>query len=132
MHSKGCFYKRFGSESVNESKKFLESTEKYFYPTFSSFWAKLSQKKLFLIRSKILGLFDNTLIPNYEYFRSNRENLHIPIEIKLSEKLSIFWGIFFLFLGSTLNLPCSERKRNPHRWSISEVIESERCAYLNA
>ena len=34
----------------------------------------------------MLGLFDNTLTPNYEYFRSNRENLHLPIEIKLSEK----------------------------------------------
>ena len=34
----------------------------------------------------MLGLFDNTLTPNYELFRSNRENLHLPIEIKLCEK----------------------------------------------
>ena len=34
----------------------------------------------------MLGLFDNTLTANYEYFRSNRENLHLPIENKLFEK----------------------------------------------
>ena len=34
----------------------------------------------------MLGLFDNTLTPNYEYFRSNRENLNLSIEIKLCEK----------------------------------------------
>ena len=34
----------------------------------------------------MLGLLDNTLTANYEYFQSNRENLHLPIEIKLSEK----------------------------------------------
>ena len=34
----------------------------------------------------ILGLLDNRLPGNYEYFRGNRENLHLPIQIKLSEK----------------------------------------------
>ena len=34
----------------------------------------------------MLGLFDHTLTANYEYFRSNREKLNLPIEIKLSEK----------------------------------------------
>ena len=34
----------------------------------------------------MLGLFDDTLTANYEYFRGNRENLHLPIELTLSEK----------------------------------------------
>ena len=38
------------------------------------------------MRSKILGVFDETLTANYEYFQSNRENFHLPIEIKISEK----------------------------------------------
>ena len=42
MHNRSCFWKRFGSESVNYFKKFLKSTEKYFYPTLSSFCLKLS------------------------------------------------------------------------------------------
>ena len=86
MHSKASALKEFGSESVNESQNLVKSAKKYFFPTFSSSLGKVSWKKLFLIGSKILGLFDNTLTQNYEYFRSNRENFQLPIEIKLSEK----------------------------------------------
>ena len=32
----------FASERVNESQKLLQYAKKNFYPTFSSFWAKLS------------------------------------------------------------------------------------------
>ena len=41
MHKMSCFWKLFGSELVNESLKLLISSEKYFYPTFSSIWVKL-------------------------------------------------------------------------------------------
>ena len=86
MHTRACFWKPFDSERVNESQKLLKSTENYFYPTFSSFWAKLSEKKLFLIRSGILGLLAHTFTANYGYSASNRENLILPIQIKLSKK----------------------------------------------
>ena len=39
---------------------------------------------------------------------------------------------FFSFLGCKLNFPCSEKKKNSDRSSISAVIDSERYAYLNA
>ena len=78
MHNRSCFWKAYRSERVNESQKLLQYAEKNFYPTFWSFWAKLSKKRLFLIRSEILGLLDNTLIANYECFRINRENLPLP------------------------------------------------------
>ena len=42
MHNRACFWKRFGSERVNEPQKLSESAEKYFYDTFLSFWAKSS------------------------------------------------------------------------------------------
>ena len=42
MDNRACFWKPFGSERVNEFKKFLKSAQKYFYRTFSSFWDKLS------------------------------------------------------------------------------------------
>ena len=50
------------------------------------------------------------LTANYEYSRSNRENLQLPIQIKLSKKPPIFCCIFFPFLESTLIFQCSERK----------------------
>ena len=42
MNQRICFWKLFGSQRVNESQNLVKSDEKYFYPTFSSFWAKFS------------------------------------------------------------------------------------------
>ena len=74
----GLFLKPFRSEPIKDTKKLVRSAEKNFYPTFSTFWAKVNSKKLFSIGSEILGLLDNTLTPNYEYSRINRENLPLP------------------------------------------------------
>ena len=86
MHNWSCFWKAFGSESVNESQKLLQYAEKNFYPTFSFFSAKLCKKRLFLIRSEILELLDNILTANYEYSRIHRENVALPNSAKLSKK----------------------------------------------
>ena len=86
MHNRAGFWKSFGSERANESQKLLKSAEKFFYPTFSSFSPKSSYEKLFWITSEISGLLVNTLTANYEYSGSNRENLALPIQIKLSKK----------------------------------------------
>ena len=94
MHKKASFWKPFGRERVNESHKLLKSAEKYFYPNFSSPWVKLREKNLFSIRDEILGLLDNTLTANYEYSRSNKEHLPLPIQIKLSKKP---WTICWIF-----------------------------------
>ena len=69
----------------------------------------------------------NTLTANYEYSRSNTENLPLPIEAELTWKLKTF-----AFLQSTLNLEHFQKKNEPHSSSISEVIDSERRGYLNA
>ena len=73
----------------------------------------------------------NTLTANYEYSRSNRENLPLPIQMQLSEKPKTFSEFFIAFLESTLNFEHFEKKDEPHRSSISEVIDPERHAYLN-
>ena len=109
MHKRACYWKPFGSERVNETQKRLKSLEKYFYPTFSSFWSKLSEKKFSLIGSEILGLLDNMLPANCEYSRINRENLPLPIQIKFSKKLEIFCGIFFEFFDATTNFQSFEK-----------------------
>ena len=48
----------------------------------------------------------------------------------------MFCGIFIAFLESTLILNILEKKKKkkwqPHGLTISEVIDSERCTYLNA
>ena len=46
MRNRTCVWKPFGSERVNESQKLLHYAEKNFYPSFSSFWAKLGLEKV--------------------------------------------------------------------------------------
>ena len=65
---------------------------------------------LFLIRSEILELLDNTLTANYEYSRINRENLPLTIQIFLSKKPETSCDILSPFLESTLNVQCSEKE----------------------
>ena len=52
----------------------------------------------------------NTLTTYDEYSRTNRENLPLPIQIQLSEKLKTFSEIFIAFLECTLNLEHFEKK----------------------
>ena len=42
MRMRPSFWNTFGSERVNYPQKLLKPVTKYFYLTFSSFWAKLS------------------------------------------------------------------------------------------
>ena len=69
---------------------------------------------------------------NCEYSRSNREKLPLPIQIKLSKKTKDFLPYFFDICGIYSKLPISWSKNVPLSSSISEVIHSERCAYLKA
>ena len=132
IHNSACFWKAYCSERVNESQTLLQYAETNFYPTFWSFRAKLSYKRLFLIRSEILGLLDNTLTDNYEYSHINRGNLPLQNEAELSQKASIFCYIFFCIFEVRIKFPMFWKKNEPHSSSISEVIDSERCACLNS
>ena len=132
MHNSDCFWKPFGSERVNEPQKLLKSAEKHFYPTFSSFWAKLSWRKLFLTKYEILRLLVNTLPPNYQYSRSNRENYIIINSKEIIWKTIIFLRYFLSIFAIYFKFPMFWNKHERYRSNISEVIESERCAYLNA
>ena len=69
---------------------------------------------------------------NYEYSRSNRENLSLPIQMQLSEKSKPFSNFLLHFQNLHQILTNLKKKKEPHSSSISEVIDSERRAYLNA
>ena len=74
----------------------------------------------------------STLTANYEYSRSNTDNLPLPAQMQLSEKLERFSRLFIAFFESALNFEHFEKKNEPHSSSISEVIDSQRRVYLNA
>ena len=46
----------------------------------------------------------NTLTTDYEYYHSNRENLPLPIQKQLAEKLKTFFKFFIAILECPLNL----------------------------
>ena len=50
------------------------------------------------------------LTANYEYSRSNTDNLPLPVQMQLSEKLETFSGFFIAFLESALNFEHFEKK----------------------
>ena len=52
----------------------------------------------------------NTLTANYEYSRSNRENLSLPIQMQISNKLKTFCCDFIAFWESTLSFKHFEKK----------------------
>ena len=85
-----------------------------------------------MVRFEIFGPLVNTLTTIYEYFRSNRENLPLPIQMQLTKKSKKICKFFIVCLEFTLNFEHFEKINEPRRISISEVIDFERRAYLNA
>ena len=61
MPEKSYFRTAFGNQPVNGYETLLKSARHYYYLIFPSVWDKLSWKMSALVRSKILGLFVNTL-----------------------------------------------------------------------
>ena len=67
----------------------------------------------------------------YKYSRSNRQNLLLPIQRQLSEKLTVLTKFFIPILKITLKLE-HFGKHQPHSSSSSEFIDSEKRVYLIA
>ena len=67
----------------------------------------------------------------YEYSCSNRENLPLPVERQLS-KIPKFALIFYCSIKIYIKSATFWKQNEPHSWSNSEVVDSERRAYLNA
>ena len=95
-------------------------------------WDKLSWKKSPLVRSKILGVFVNTLTAEYTYSRRNMQTFTQHIQTPLSLKQKTFSGFFIAFLKSTWNGEHFQEKGESSSLSISEIIDSKRGGYLSA
>ena len=92
----------------------------------------MSWKKSALVRSKILGLFVNTLTAEYTYSRRNMQTFTQHIQTSLSLKQTSFSGFFIAFLKSKLNGEHFQKKGESPSLSISEIIDSKRNGYLSA
>ena len=110
----------------------LISARHYYYPFFPWIWDKLSWKKSALVRSKILGLFVNTLTAEYTYSGRNMLTLMQQVQAPLSLKQKTFSGFFIAFLKSTWNGEHFRKKGESSSLSISEIIDSKRGGSLSA
>ena len=93
---------------------------------------KLSWKKSALVRSKILGLFVNTLTAEYTYSGRNMQTLTQQVQTPLSLKQKIFSGFFIAFLKYIWNGGHFQKKGESSSLSIPEIIDSKRGGYLSA
>ena len=89
-------------------------------------------KKSALVRSKILGLFVNTLTGEYTDSRRNMQTLTQQVQTPLSLKQKTFFRFFIAFLKSTWNGEHFHKKGESSSLSISEIIDSKRGGYLRA
>ena len=110
----------------------IKSARDYYYPIFPWMWDKLSWNKSALFRSKILGLFVNTLTAEYTYTRRNMQTLTLQLQTPLSLKQKTFSWFFIAFLKSTWNGEHFQKKGESSSLSISEIIDSKRGGYLSA
>ena len=85
-----------------------------------------------LVRSKIFGLFVNTLTAKYTYSRRNMQSFTQSVQTPLSLKQKTFSRFFFAFLKSTWNGEHFEKKGESSSLSISQIIDYKRGGYLNA
>ena len=92
----------------------------------------MSWKKSALVRSKILGLFVNTLTAEYTFSRRNMQTFTQHIQTPLSLKQKTFSGFFIVFLKSKSNREHFQEKGESSSLSISEIIDSKRGGYLSA
>ena len=99
---------------------------------FNWIWDKLSWKKSALVRSKILGLFVNTLTVEYTYCRRNMQTFTQQVQTLLSLKQKTFSGSFNPFLKSTWNGEPVQKKVESSSLRNSEIIDSKRGGYLSA
>ena len=89
-------------------------------------------EKSALVRSIILGLFDNSLTAEYTYSRRNMQTLTQQVQTPLSLKQKIF-SRFFCFLSEIyMKWKTFSKKVESSSLSISEIIDSKRGGYLSA
>ena len=90
----------------------------------------MSWKKSALVRSKILGLFVNTLTAEYTYSRRNMQTFTQQV-LPLSLKQKLFLDFLLRFWNHEME-NIFKKKGESSSLSISEIIDSKRGGYLSA
>ena len=128
---RSSFRTPFANERVNGFQTLLKSARHYYYPLFSSIRGKLSWKKSPSVWYEILRLLFHALTADDKYSDSNIQNLQQQFQTSLSQKQKTFSGFFIAFLKCAWNLEHFQQKDQYPSLIIAEIIDAERCGYLN-
>ena len=109
MSKKCCFRGPFDKQHGKRAQALLKSASQHLYQIHLSLPRQLSLKESLLLTCQILGQIVNLLAANKKYPVLNRDNLTIPIQIKLSRKQKFFSKFFAVFLKSCLILDHFEK-----------------------
>ena len=131
MSKRPSSMQRFGRQHVNGSQKLLRSARNRLHTNLPLIRDSGNRKRIFLIRSDLLGQFVNTFTADYKYSRQNFKNLWQKVPMQTSMKLKTCSQFLIAFVKSTLNLEYFERKNQSHSLSIPEFINCETGSYLN-
>ena len=82
--------------------------------------------------TNVILLDFNTLTTNYEYSRSATEKFTSTNWDGIILKTKINFWIFYCIFGIYIKFRTITKKNKPHSSSISEVIDFQKRAYLNA
>ena len=91
MFKKSYFRGPFDKQHGKRAQALLKSASQHLYHIHRSLPRKLSWKKSLLLTCQILGLLVDTLTADDKYPVLNREDLMIPIQMKLSQKQKTFF-----------------------------------------
>ena len=91
----------------------------------------MSSKESGLVRCEILRMFVKTLTADDKSSCSNMQSLPQQFQTPLSQKQKIFSGFFIAFLKCAWNLEHFQKEDEFPSLIISEIIDAEKCGYLN-
>ena len=114
---RGPFQKQHGKRV----EALLKSVSQHLYHIHRSVPRKLSWIKSVLLPCKILGLLVNTLAADKKYPVLNRDNLTIPIQMKLSLKQKAFFQFFTAFFKSRLDFKHLNKKMTLRDFVFSKL-----------
>ena len=91
----------------------------------------MSCKKSTLVKFKIVGFFVNTLTADDKYSSRNIENLTQQLQTAIDQKQKAFYRNFITYLKSRRSSDVFAQKDESPSFIIYEIIDAEKCGYLN-
>ena len=91
----------------------------------------MSCKRSTLVKFKIVGFFVNTLTADGMCSSRNIQNLTQQLQTTIYQKQKAFYRIFITYLKSRRSSDVFAQKGESPSFSLYEIIDAEKCGYLN-